>query len=77
MRAPYAEVINYTKDLRSMTRGSGSYTLTLEGYEQAPADVTKKLVEAYEAARAAGKTAPAQTGSRTRRINRNLFMDCI
>ena len=54
MRAPYAEVINYTKDLRSMTRGSGSYTLTLEGYEQAPADVTKKLVEAYEAARAAG-----------------------
>ena len=27
MRAPYAEVINYTKDLRSMTRGSGSYTL--------------------------------------------------
>ena len=54
MRAPYAEVINYTKDLRSMTRGSGSYTLTLEGYEQAPADVTKRLVEAYEAARAAG-----------------------
>ena len=37
-----------------MTRGSGSYTLTLVGYEQAPADVTTKLVEAYEAARAAG-----------------------
>ncbi|MEE0705366.1 MAG: EF-Tu/IF-2/RF-3 family GTPase, partial [Adlercreutzia sp.] len=54
MRAPYAEVINYTKDLRSMTRGSGSYTLELEGYEQAPHDVTKKLVEAYEASRAAG-----------------------
>ena len=54
MRAPYAEVINYTKDLRSMTRGSGSYTLELEGYEAAPHDVTKKLVEAYEAARAAG-----------------------
>jgi elongation factor G len=52
MRAPYAEVINYTKDLRSMTRGSGSYTLTLEGYEQAPHDVTKKLVEEYEASRA-------------------------
>ncbi len=54
MRAPYAEVINYTKDLRSMTRGSGSYSLVLEGYEAAPADVTRKLVEAYEAARAAG-----------------------
>ena len=37
-----------------MTRGSGSYTLELEGYEAAPHDVTKKLVEAYEAARAAG-----------------------
>ena len=54
MRAPYAEVINYTKDLRSMTRGSGSYSLVLEGYEAAPADVARKLVEAYETARAAG-----------------------
>jgi len=37
-----------------MTRGSGSYTLELEGYEAAPADVTRKLVAEYEAARAAG-----------------------
>ena len=51
VRVPYAEVITYTKDLRSITRGSGSYTLTLEGYEQAPHDVTKKLVEAYNAAK--------------------------
>ena len=56
VRVPYAEVINYTKDLRALTRGSGSFTLTLEGYEPAPYDVTKKLVEAYEAARAAGLT---------------------
>ena len=54
VRVPYAEVINYTKELRSLTRGSGSYVLTLEGYEEAPHDVTKKLVAAYEAARAAG-----------------------
>ena len=54
MRVPYAEVVTYTKDLRSLTRGSGSYTLELEGYDPAPADVTKKLVEAYQAARAAG-----------------------
>ena len=38
----------------SITRGSGSYSIELEGYEPAPADVTKKLVEAYQAARAAG-----------------------
>ncbi len=51
VRVPYAEVIDYTKDLRSLTRGSGSYSLVLEGYEEAPADVTKKLIAAYEASR--------------------------
>ena len=54
MRAPYAEVYGYTRDLRSMTRGQGSYTIEINGYEQAPADVQKKLVEEYQAARAAG-----------------------
>ncbi len=54
VRVPYAEVITYTKDLRSMTRGSGSYAIEIDGYEEAPHDVTKKLVEEYEAARAAG-----------------------
>lgn len=52
VRVPYAEVVSYTKDLRSITRGSGSYTITIEGYEEAPQDVTKKLVEEYQAARA-------------------------
>ncbi len=54
VRVPYAEVITYTKDLRSMTRGSGSYAIEIDGYEEAPHDVTKRLVEEYEAARAAG-----------------------
>ena len=51
VRVPYAEVINYTKDLRALTRGSGSFTLTLEGYEPAPYDVAKKLVEEYQASK--------------------------
>ena len=54
VRVPYAEVITYTKDLRSLTRGSGSYTIAIDGYQEAPRDVTAKLVEAYEASRAAG-----------------------
>ena len=54
VRVPYAEVVKYTKDLRALTRGSGSYDIQINGYEQAPADVTKKLVEAYQEARAAG-----------------------
>ncbi len=54
VRVPYAEVINYTKDLRSLTRGSGSYVLEIDGYEEAPHDVTKRLIEEHEAARNAG-----------------------
>ncbi len=53
VRVPYAEVINYTKDLRSLTRGSGTYSIVIDGYEQAPADVTKKLIAEYEASRSA------------------------
>lgn len=51
VRVPYAEVVTYTKDLRALTRGSGSYTFEFAGYEDAPMDVTKKLVEEYEASK--------------------------
>ena len=54
VRVPYAEVVTYAKDLRSLSRGTGSYSIEIEGYEQAPFDVQKKLVEAYQARRAAG-----------------------
>lgn len=52
VRVPYAEVINYTKDLRSLTRGSGTYSIEVEGYEPAPHDVSQNLVADYEASRA-------------------------
>ena len=52
-RVPYAEVVEYTKDLRSITRGTGSYELMMDGYEQAPRDVQDKLVAAYEEAKQA------------------------
>ncbi|MDO4532891.1 MAG: elongation factor G [Coriobacteriia bacterium] len=51
VRVPYAEVITYTKDLRALTRGSGSYTFEFAGYEDAPMDVTKKLIAEYEASK--------------------------
>lgn len=51
VRAPYAEVLSYTKDLRALSRGSGTYSVRLNGYEPAPYDVQKKLVELYEASR--------------------------
>lgn len=51
VRVPYAEVVTYTKDLRSLTRGSGSYTIELEGYEDAPHDVRDKLIALYRESR--------------------------
>ena len=51
-RVPYASVITYTKDLRSITRGCGTYTLEMKDYEQAPVDVQAKLIEAYKESKA-------------------------
>ena len=52
VRVPYAEVVTYTKDLRSITRGAGTYGLQINGYEQAPFEVAKKLSAEYAASRA-------------------------
>ena len=51
VRVPYAEILTYTKDLRALSRGSGTYTVQLNGYEPAPYDVQKKLIEEYQASR--------------------------
>jgi elongation factor G len=53
-RVPYKEVVTYARDLRSMTRGIGSYTLEIEGYEEVPGDVAKKLIAEYQARREEG-----------------------
>ncbi|MCL2332527.1 MAG: elongation factor G [Actinomycetia bacterium] len=50
--APYAEVANYSPHLRSLSHGTGVYTIELEGYEQVPAEVQKQLIADYEASRA-------------------------
>ncbi|MDR0347558.1 MAG: elongation factor G [Coriobacteriales bacterium] len=50
-RVPYKEVVTYARDLRSMTRGVGSYTIEIEGYEEVPGDVSKKLIADYQARR--------------------------
>ena len=44
-------MLSYTKDLRSITRGNGSYTIEVEGYEETPGDVKKKLIEEYQASK--------------------------
>lgn len=43
---PQAEMTKYATDLRSMTQARGSFTLTFERYEEAPASVAQKVIEA-------------------------------
>lgn len=53
--APYAEVVDYATRLRSLSRGTGEYTIEVEGYEQVPHDVQEKLAKEYQERRAQGK----------------------
>lgn len=53
-RVPYAEIVDYGKQLRSMTRGTGSYEIEMDGYEEVPHDQAQKLIDAYQASRAEG-----------------------
>jgi len=43
---PQAETFKFAADLRSMTGGKGSFTVRFSHYEEAPGEVTKKVVEA-------------------------------
>ncbi len=43
---PTAEMFKYTLELRSMTQGRGEYTMVFDRYEEAPADVQTKVIEA-------------------------------
>lgn len=51
---PYAEVVHYSPHLRSITSGTGSYTISIDSYEQVPGDIQKRLVETYQKDRAEG-----------------------
>lgn len=43
---PLAEVQRYAPDLKGMTGGKGSFTMTLEGYEEVPAHLVDGIVHA-------------------------------
>ncbi len=46
---PYMELYGYTRDLRSMSAGSGDYEYDFARYEQAPSDIQQKEIENKEA----------------------------
>ena len=47
--APQAELFDYAIGLRAMTRGRGSFTMKFEKYEEVPAQLAQKIIEAHKA----------------------------
>lgn len=54
-QAPYSEVVHYSPHLRSITSGTGTYTISIDSYEQVPPDIQKRLVEEHQEQRAEGR----------------------
>ena len=48
---PMAELLKYAPDLRSMTSGRGSFESRFDHYEEAPPNVTERIIKDYAAAR--------------------------
>src|SRR4029077_10865311 len=44
---PQAELFSYATELRSMTRGRGTFTSTLDHYEEVPQHLAEKVIEAH------------------------------
>ena len=47
--APQAELFDYAIGLRAMTQGRGSFTMRFEKYEEVPAHLAQKIIEAHKA----------------------------
>jgi elongation factor G len=43
-QAPYAELLRYAIDLRSMTQGRGSFAMEFDHYEEVPAHTSQKII---------------------------------
>lgn len=46
--APQSEVSGYATDLRSITKGAGSFKMKFARYEEAPAPVSQPLIDTYQ-----------------------------
>jgi elongation factor G len=43
---PMAEMLKYAPDLRSMTGGRGTFTMEFSHYEEVPAHISQKVIDA-------------------------------
>jgi len=53
-QAPYAEVVHYSPLLRSLTHGTGTYTVQIGEYAEVPHELAKKVIEEYQKEKAEG-----------------------
>jgi len=49
-QAPYAELLRYAIDLRSMTQGRGHFAMEFDHYEEVPAHLSQKIIAATKKA---------------------------
>ncbi len=52
--APYAEVVHYSTTLRSLSHGTGEYTIETKSYEEVPHDAAQRIIAAAETEKASG-----------------------
>jgi len=45
---PMAEVLTYAPDLRSITSGRGTFTMEIDHYEEVPAQLAEKIIQAAQ-----------------------------
>jgi elongation factor G len=51
---PYSEVVHYSPTLRSLSHGTGSYSIEIGEYAEVPFDMAKKVIEQHEKEKAEG-----------------------
>ena len=51
---PYAEVVHYSPILRSLTHGTGTYSIEIGDYAEVPQEMAKKVVDEYQQHKAEG-----------------------
>ena len=43
-QVPLAEILNYAIDLKSITQGRGSFSMKFSHYQEAPSQITQKII---------------------------------